>query len=155
MNEDYFNDQLQEVYEDPQIEQPFEKDQDISRHLLSIAKYKSRAINEDSPRANNNPAELQATRSAARVINRCEYAEKRFGWNLSDLIEFFEGTRAITEVTGRGKNMAVGFLTKSNINIQQAEQMVRENQMDYQEEAQQSIREKISSKIPFLKKQEM
>jgi hypothetical protein len=155
MNDDYFNNQLNEVYNEPQIEQPFEKDQDISRHLLSVAKYKSRAINEDSPRANNNPLELQATRSAARVINRCEYAEKRFGWNLTDLIEFFEGTRAITEVTGRGKNMAVGFLTKSNINIQQAEQMVRENQIDYQEEAEQSIQEKVASKIPFLKKKEL
>jgi len=155
MNDDYFNDQINEAYTNQEIETPFEKDQDISRHLLSIAKYKSRAINEDSPRANNNPLELQATRGAARVINRCEYAEKRFGWDLTDLIEFFEGTRGITEVTGRGKNMAVGFLTKSNINIQQAEQMVRENQAEYQEEAQQSIQDKITSKIPFLKKQEM
>ena len=146
----------QQIYaQQEQQETPFERDQDISRHLLSIAKYKSRAINEDSPRANNNPGELQATRGAARVINRCEYAEKRFGWDLSDIIDFFDGTRGITDVTGRGKNMAVGFLTKSNINIQQAEQMVRENQLDFQDEAQQSIQDKIGSKIPFLKKKEL
>lgn len=145
----------QEIYNQQQSDQPFEREEDISKHLLSIAKYKSRAINEDSPRANNNPLELQSTRGSARVINRCEYAEKRFGWDLSDIIEFFEGTRGITEVTGRGKNMAVGFLTKSNINIQQAEQMVRENQTDFQEQAEESIQDKIQSKIPFLKKKEM
>jgi len=145
----------QEIYSQQPMETPFERDQDISRHLLSIAKYKSRAINEDSPRANNNAAELQATRGAARVINRCEYAEKRFGWDLSDIIDFFDGTRGITDVTGRGKNMAVGFLTKSNINIQQAEQMVRDNQVDFEGEAQQSIQDKIGGKIPFLKKKEL
>jgi len=146
----------QEIYSNQnQTDAPFEREEDISKHLLGIGKYKGRAINEDSPRANNNPLELQATRSAARVINRLEYAEKRFGWDFTDLIDFFEGTRSITEVTGRGKNMAVGFLTKSNINIQQAEQMVRDNQTDFQEQAEQSIQEKISSKIPFLKKKEM
>jgi hypothetical protein len=98
---------------------------------------------------------MQATRGAARVINRLEYGEKRFGWNLQDAIEFFEGTRNITEVTGRGKNMAVGYLTKSNINIQQQEQMHQAIQDGYEQQAEQSIQDKVRSKIPFLKKKEM
>jgi len=155
MTDDYFDDSLNEIYNQQQTEQPFERDQDIAKALLSIGKYKGRAINEDTPKSNNNPLEMQATRSAARLINRLEHAEKMFKWDLTNLIDFFEGNRAIIEVTGRGKNMAVGFLTKSNINIQQAEQMVRDNQVMYEEDAQASLRDKIANKIPFLKKKEM
>jgi len=145
-----------DIYNQPQQqEQPFERDQDISRHLLAIGKYKGRAINEDSPRANNNPLELQSTRSAARVINRLEYAQKRFGWDFTDLIEFFEGTRSITDVTGRGKHGWVATLTKSNYNIQQAEEFAGEVAHDFGEQAEQSIQEKISNKIPFMKKKEL
>jgi hypothetical protein len=146
----------EEIYaQQNQQETPFERDQDISRHLLAVGKYKGRSINEDSPRANNNPLELQATRSAARVINRLEYAEKMFGWDFTNLIEFFEGTRAITDVTGRGKHGWVATLTKSNYNIQQAEAFATDVATDFGEEAEQSIQEKISNKIPFLKKKEM
>lgn len=145
----------EEIYNQQQADQPFEREEDISKRLLSIEKGKSRAINNNSPIANNNPLELQATRGAGRVINRLEYGEKRFGWNLSDAIEFFEGTRNITEVTGRGKNMAVGYLTKSNINIQQAEQLQQQNTVEYEQQAEQGIREKIGNKLNFLKKKEM
>ena len=148
----------QEVYENPnQPDAPFERDQYIAKRLLSVNKYGTRAISEDTPIANNNPLEMQATRSAARLINRLEHIQKMFNLDLSQLIDFFESDRAITEVTGRGKNMAVGYLTKSNINIQQAEQMIQNYQHEegYGEEASQSIQEKISQKVKFLKKKEM
>lgn len=138
------------------IDRPFERDQDIAKHLFGVAQYKGKAINEDSPRANNNPQELQATRSCARLINRLEYGEKMFKWNFSDLIEFFEGDRSITDVTGRGKNGMASYLAKSDINIQQAEQMASQNMgIDYSDEAVQSARDKLESKIPFLKRKEM
>jgi hypothetical protein len=145
----------EEIYNQQQADQPFEREEDISKRLLSIEKGKSRAINNNTPIANNNELEMQSTRGAARVINRLEYAEKRLGLNLSDSVEFFEGTRNITETTGRGKNMAVGYLTKSNINIQQQEQMQQAVQEGYEQQAEQGIREKIGNKFSFLKKKEM
>ena len=145
-----------EIYNDRlmPMDRPFERTEDVAKHLFGVAKYKGKAVNEDTPRANNNPQEMQATRSAARLINRLEYGEKMFRWDFSNLIEFFEGDRSITDVTGRGKNGMAAYLAKSDINIQQAEQMA-ENNLDYTQEAEQSVRDKLGSKIPFLKKQEM
>jgi len=133
---------------------PFERECDVAKHLFSVSKYPGKSVNEDSSRGNNNPLELQAVRGAARLINRLELGEKLFSWNFKNLIDFFEGDRAITDVTGRSKNAAFAYLAKSDINIQQAEQMVANN-MDYGQEAEQSARAKIESKIPFLKRKEM
>jgi hypothetical protein len=154
MNDKQFE---EEIYNDQyyQQDQPFERDQDISKHLLGISKYKGKAINEDSPRANNNPQELQATRCAARLINRLEYGQKTLGFEFETLIEFFEGDRAITDVTSRGKHGWVSTLTKSNYSIQQAEQFAGEIANDFNQQAEESLRDKISNKIPFLKKREM
>ena len=151
----------QEIYGNPQqqlmpIDRPFERDQDIAKHLFGVAKYKGRSVNEDTPRANNNPQELAATRSAARLINKLEYGEKAYNFNFTNVIDFFESDRSITDVTGRGKNFAASYLAKSDINIQQAEQIAAQNLgVDYSNEAVQSAREKIESKIPFLKRKEM
>ena len=109
-----------EIYNDRlmPMDRPFERTEDVAKHLFGVAKYKGKAVNEDTPRANNNPQEMQATRSAARLINRLEYGEKMFRWDFSNLIEFFEGDRSITDVTGRGKNGMAAYLAKSDINIQ-------------------------------------
>ena len=146
-----------EVYRQPPqiMDRPFERTEDVAKHLFGVAKYKGRAVNEDSPRANNNPNEMMATRCAARLINRLEYGQKMFKWDFENLIDFFEGDRAITEVTGRGKHMAASYLAKSDINIQQAEQTMTQNNQDFVEQAELSAREKIESKIPFLKRKEM
>lgn len=142
-----------------QIEQqyqnkPFEREYDIAKHLFSVSKYPGKAINEDSSRGNNNPTELQAVRGSARLINRLELGEKLFNWDFKNIIDFFEGNRAITDVTGRSKNAAFAYLAKSDINIQQAEQMASNN-IDYEQEAVESVRDKIGQRIPFLKKREM
>ena len=144
----------EELENEPRIDKRFERDQDVSQHLFGTDEYPGRAINKDSTRGNNNPTELQAVRGSARLINRLELAEKEFGWNFVNIIDFFEGNRAITDVTGRSKNAAFAYLAKSDINIQQAEQMVA-NSEDFIEQAETSARSKIESKIPFLKKQEM
>ena len=149
---------IQQRQQDQQQQQlqdrPFEKEYDIAKHLFSVSKYPGKSINEDSSRGNNNPTELQAVRGAARLINRLELGEKLFDWNFKNIIDFFEGDRAITDVTGRSKNAAFAYLAKSDINIQQAEQMISNN-MDYGQEAVESAREKIGQKIPFLKRKEL
>jgi len=147
--------ELQEkMLREQQAEKPFERTEDIAQHLFGVDNYPGRSVNKDSTRANNNPTELQAVRGSARIINRLELGEKLFGWNFNNIIEFFEGNRAITDVTGRGKNGMMSYLAKSDINIQQAEQMIIQGQ-DYSEEAELSAREKIQTKIPFLKKKEL
>jgi len=154
MNQNFEEEMYREQY--MPMERPFERDQDIAKHLFGVAKYTGKAVNEDSPRANNNPQELQATRSCARLINRLEYGAKMFKWDFTNLIEFFESDRSITDVTGRGKNGMASYLAKSDINIQQAEQMASQNiGVDYSDQAVQSAREKLESKIPFLKRKEM
>jgi hypothetical protein len=152
----------QELYEieteqppQEEIKMPFEREYDIAKHLLATAKYEGKAINEDSPRANNNPLELQATRCAARLINRLELGQKMYGWDFKHLIPFFEQDRAIIDVTGRGKHGWVSSLTKSNISIQHAEQLSNEISSDFDQQAEQSITSKIQSRIPFLKSREM
>jgi hypothetical protein len=145
----------QEYYSPDQMVKPFERDQDIAQHLLSTAKYKGKAVNEDSTRANNNPDELKASRCAGRLINRLELGAKIYGWEFSNLIDFFEQDRAIIDVPSRGKHGWVSTLTKSNINIQQAEQISERIATDFGEQAQQSLQDKIRSKLPFLRKQEL
>lgn len=146
----------QQIYSQQQpIEPPFERDQDTYKHLLGVDNYNSKSVNKDSPRAMLNPREMQATRVAARVINRIEYGQKRFGWDLHELIEFFEGNRGITEVTSRSKFGWVGKIVTANYSPSQADQYTQEVIEDYEEPAKQSAMENIRSKIPFLKKKEM
>jgi len=149
-----FEELQEQIRQEDQMERPFERDQDVSQHLFGTDKYPGRAINKDSARGNNNPTEIQAVRGSARIINRLELGEKLFGWTFTNIIDFFEGNRAITDVTGRSKNAAFAYLAKSDINIQQAEQMVASSQ-DYVEQAEVSARDKIESKIPFLKRKEI
>jgi hypothetical protein len=144
----------QELEQEAPREKRFERDQDIAQHLFGVEKYPGQSVNKDSARGNNNPLELQAVRGSARIINRLELGEKLFKWDFTNIIEFFEGNRAITDVTGRSKNAAFAYLAKSDINIQQAEQMVTNN-MDYGPEAEASARDKLEKKIPFLKRKEM
>ena len=155
MNNEEYENSIQAVYDEPILEAPFEREQDTHRHLLKIDKYNSKAINEDSPRAMLNPKEMQSTRTTGRVINRIEYGQKMFGWNLEHLIEFFEGNRGITEVTSRGKYGWVDTIVTSNYSPQQAQQYTEQVVQDYEEPAKQSAVENVRSKIPFLKKKEM
>jgi hypothetical protein len=155
MNNAEYEESIQAVYNEPEQEAPFEKEQDTHKHLLGIDTYNSKAVNKDSPRAMLNPKEMQSTRVAGRVINRIEYGQKMFGWKLEHLIEFFEGNRGITDVTSRGKFGYISQLVTNNYSQQQAEQFTQQVIQDYEEPAKQSALDNVRSAIPFLQKKEM
>lgn len=137
-------------------DRPFEREEDVAKHLSEIEDYNNPSINKDSGRANNSPDELRAVRANAKVINKLKLGEKLYGWDFESngLIDFFISNRGITEVTSRSKHGWMPTLLKSSYNIQQSEVFAREIEKDFSDSAQESIRDKIRNKVPLLQKQE-
>jgi hypothetical protein len=153
--EDYLEDGVNELQ--PRTDRPFETQEDVAKHLSEIEDYNNKAINKDSGRANNSPDELKAVRANAKLINKLLLGQKMFGWNFEEngLIDYFTSNRAITEVTSRSKHGWMPTLLKSNYNIQQYEDYSRQIESDFSDDVQQSVRDKISNKVPLLKRQEL
>ncbi len=147
-------DRLQQVKNMEQ--QPFESPEAISKHLLEVNEYVSNGVNLDSARANLNPSELRETRAKGHLLLELEEAEKICGWELPTLKEKVFGKLGVTNVTSRGKGGWASVLSKTDkqVNVQSMTPFAEDISDQFSEQASQGLKEKVMSKIPFLKKKE-
>lgn len=153
MNDEQY---LQKYGTRPQVNR-FESAEAISKHLLDVNEYQSNAVNHDSARANLNSNELKQARADGYLIQELEEAEKTCGWDLSIQKEKTLGKLGVLNVTSRSKSGWASVLSKTDkqINIQNAEQFAGDIDAEFSEQVEQGLGEKITSKIPFLKKKEL
>jgi DNA segregation ATPase FtsK/SpoIIIE-like protein len=146
-----------EDYQQQDMPNMFESPESIARHILEVKKSKAGTINEDSARANLNPSELRCVRANGDFIADLEYAEKVCGWKLDEAKEYIKEKIATTNVPSRSKHGFAIVLSKTDrrISTPEAEHFAGEISNDFNEEVEQSLAEKVASKIPFLKKKEL
>jgi hypothetical protein len=144
---------LQKYGQRPQVNR-FESAEAISKHLLDVNEYESNGVNHDSARGNLNSNELKQARADGYLIQELEEAEKTCGWDLSIQKAKTLGKLGVLNVTSRSKSGWASVLSKTDkqINIQNAEQYATDIDAEFSEQVEQGLGEKITSKIPFLKK---
>ena len=135
----------------------FEQPEHISKHLLDVNQYQSNAVNHDSARANLNPNELRQARADGSLILELEEAENTCNWDLNYLKAKVFGVLGVLNVTSRSKNGWASVLSKTDkhINVQTMESFAEDTDAQFSEATQQGLGDKISSKIPFLKRTRM
>lgn len=146
-----------EDYQNQEMPNMFESPESIARHILEVKKSKGGVIDQDSARANLNPNEMRSVRANGDLVSDLEYAEKVCGWNLSEAKDYLREKLATTNVPSRSKNGFAVVLSKTDrrISPQEGQQFAGEISSDFEEQVEESLAEKVTSKIPFLKKREL
>lgn len=148
---------MYDEYQNQEMPNMFESPEAIARHILEVDKSKAGVANKDSARANLNPSELRCVRANGDLISDLEYAEKVCGWDLSEAKDYIKEKLATTNIPSRSKNGFAIVLSKTDrrVSTPEAEQFAGEISNSFDGEVEESLAEKVRSKIPFLKKKEM
>lgn len=135
----------------------FESAEAISKHLLDVDDYDNNAVNKDSARANLSPNEMREARSKGNLIIELEEAQRLCGWDLTGQKAKIFGKLGVLNVTSRAKSGWASVLSKTDkhINIQNTEAFASEISDEFSESVSNNIGDKISAKIPFLKRKEL
>jgi hypothetical protein len=131
----------------------FESPESIARHILQVKKSPSGVINEDSARANLNPAEMRSARAVGDLVGELEYAERVCGWNLNEAKEYVKEKLATTNVPSRSKHGFAIVLSKTDrrLNMPETEHFAGEIANTFNEDEEQGFMEKLKNRIPFMR----